>query len=91
MITSHIGGYPVIWSCEFDLPRYLAAGVFEKIISAVVISIVDEGSDDQRFVVTYVGESGELEVAGIFASLAEAKRAPIETLGRDGITWSPTR
>jgi hypothetical protein len=83
MIPATVDGNPVIWVYRLDPPVFLSRsaddGLVEK-TAAFLVSVADEGSEDERFLVACLGESGRVTAGHVFHSLAEAKRYPAEGL-----------
>lgn len=91
MIPSAVHGNPVIWVYRLDQPMFpvndSSGGPIEK-TCAMLLSVADEGSEDERFWVTRVGESGRLMGGEMFYSLAEAKAVPSKEFELPNDGWT---
>lgn len=90
MVPSTVNGNPVIWVYRLDPPRFPVndpgGGPIEK-TCAILLSVADEGSEDERFCVSCLGESGRLMAGETFYTLAEAKRHPCGVFAVSGDGW----
>jgi hypothetical protein len=90
MIPSKVNGNPVIWTYRLDPPRfpieYAGDGPLEK-TCAFLLSVADEGSEDERFWVSCLAESGCLTAGEMYYTLAEAKQFPTHAFGIANDGW----
>lgn len=90
MIPPTVNNHPVLWVYRLDPARfpahYAGDGPLEK-TSAILLSIADEGSEDERFWITCLGESGRLMAGEMYYKMSEAKRFPHEQFGLSEDGW----
>jgi hypothetical protein len=91
MIPSTVSGHPVIWIYRLDRPRFPARSGADAPLektSAVLLSVADEGSEDERFLITCLGESGRLMTGETYYTLADAKRFAVEAFDGSAAGWA---
>jgi hypothetical protein len=91
MTPHNIDGDPILWVYQIDPLRHgrsIAIAGDLEIVSALLISVAREGSDDQAFRVTYALQSGDLVRGRVFSSLLDAKQSAVEELAISEHGWA---